>query len=150
MAYYAARSDIEDVFGVDNVAQWADLDNDQDPNKISARIDRALQWATGEIDSYLRRGPYDVPVVDSNNQTPQVIKSICADLAGVWLYESRGIDDFNPETGRVVHRLEWVRQRAYRALRELLSGVRRINAVGVDTYYPAVVTDEEDSNETTN
>ena len=43
---YCERTDIEDVFGIGNVASWADLDNDKSPVKIKARIERAIAKAS--------------------------------------------------------------------------------------------------------
>ena len=44
---YSVRSDVEMIFGVTNVAAWADLDNDKDPAKIQARIDAIRELGVG-------------------------------------------------------------------------------------------------------
>ena len=78
---YCQRSDVEDIFGVANVARWADLDNDQDATKIANRISRAIVWATAEMEDRLRNGPYQVPLTG----TSATVVDLCAKLAGVWL-----------------------------------------------------------------
>ncbi len=121
---YCQRSDVEDVFGVVNVARWADLDNDQDATKIANRINRAIVWATAEMEDRLRNGPYQVPLTG----TSATVVDLCAKLAGVWLYESRGTQDFNTETGQPYHRLQYARQYVETALAEIRAGKRRLDA----------------------
>jgi hypothetical protein len=125
---YAVKADLEQVFGAKNINQWADLDNDCDAEKIEDRISAAIAYAENEVDSKLRRHIYEIPVTDGESGTPREIVDVVANLAGVWLYENRGVQDFNPETGRSVHRLEFNRQRAEKTLREILAGIRTLDA----------------------
>lgn len=136
---YCTRSDIEDLFGPLNVAKWADLDNSQVAAAIAARIERAIAVATARIDDRLRGGPYVLPISGS----PATLVNLCAQLAGVWLYESRGAQDFSPETGLPVHRLRWHVEQAEKTLREILSGVVRLDAAETrkGTTAPMVVND---------
>jgi len=115
---YAARSDVEDVFGVSNVSTWADLDNDEDSDKITARITRALTWAEAYIDGRLLNGPYGIPF----SSAPTVITDATATFAGVWLYEGRGVDDYDASKGKQSHNLQWHRQRAEDVLNKVLDG----------------------------
>lgn len=115
---YCERSDIEDVYGAKNIEAWADLDNDRDAGKIAARVSRALKYAMTEINDVLRSGLYAVPFTAP---VPRAIVDISALLAGVWLYENRGTKDFNPDTGRAVHRYEMQRKRAVIALKNIAS-----------------------------
>ena len=136
---YCTRDDIEDLFGPLNVAKWADLDNSQVAETIAARIERAIAVATDRIDSRLRNGPYRLPV--SNPQ--ETLVNLCAQLAGVWLYESRGVQDFSPETGLPMHRLRWHVEKAEETINDLLSGKLRLESatVGTGTTAPIVVND---------
>ena len=127
VTYYCERSDVEAVYGLSNVAKWADLDNDGDTEKIEARITKALAWAQEEIDSYFRGGRYALPLV-KDDDPPMIILDVAAELAGVWLYENRGVVDFSPESGQPVHRLSWNRKRAYAKIKEIVSGQRVIDA----------------------
>ena len=139
MADYCTRSDIEDLFGVVNVAKWADLDNDADATKIAARIARAITGASASIDDRLRDSLYVLPITGS----PSTLVNLCASLAGVWLYECRGSQDMNEVTGQPMHRLSWHRNRAEQTLRELKAGTIRLDAttVGSGTTAPMVVKD---------
>lgn len=122
---YCTQQDVKDLFGNNNVVKWADLDNDQDATKISDRIDRAIAWADNEIDSLLRQSVYAIPFVAP---VPLDIKNVSATLAGVNLYENRGIQDFDPETGKAVHRLIYHKERAYKTIRQILARQRHLDA----------------------
>jgi phage gp36-like protein len=121
---YCQQSDIENVFGAANIAKWADMDNTGDPVEIASRIAAAIAWATAEIEDRLRGGPYLIPLT----ATPPTIVNLCAQLAGVWLYESRGVQEFNVETGEPCHRLQWNRRAAETALAEIRAGKRRLDS----------------------
>jgi len=137
MADYCTRSDIEDLFGSVNVVQWADMDNGQDADTITARIARAIAVCSARIDDRLRGGPYTLPILGD----PATLVNLCASLAGVWLYESRGVQDYSPEGGFPVHRLRWFSEQAEKTLRDLRSGVLRLDAAlqGYGTTAPMVV-----------
>jgi len=122
---YAARTDIEQIYGADNVSKWADLDNDENPTTITTRINRSLTFATNEINDTLRGGRYVLPITDLSAAVTLV--DLCATMAGVWLYESRGVEDFDPETGRSVHKLVFMRDRAKKKLEAI-----RANRIQLD------------------
>jgi phage gp36-like protein len=88
--YYASRSDLENLFGRDNIAIWSQLDNDStlpDPRRIGA----ALAYADAEIDNVFRGGPYLVPLVVSAARP--TVQRWAAVIAGAWLYTNRGQRD---------------------------------------------------------
>lgn len=91
---YAAQSDIEDIFGVTNVAVWSQLDPTQPPVTADTdRIQTALNYADARIISFFRNyGNYSIPLAPQNNDVLLVTRWD-ATLAGVWLYESRGLRD---------------------------------------------------------
>lgn len=128
---YCEKQDVYDMFGQVNVSKWADLDNDKDSEKIDARIDRAINWGESEVESLLRRSVYDLPITNVQDEVPAEITHITASLAGVYLYENRGIQDFNPETGQVVHRLAYIKDRAMKMIRQILAGQRDLDATKV-------------------
>ena len=115
---YCTRSDISDIFGTNNVTTWADLDSDADADNIAAHIARAIVWATTEINDRLRGGPYEIPLSAS-----ATIVDLCATLAGLWLYRSRGTDD---ETEVDKYRWHW--ERCEKTLSEIRGGKRRLDA----------------------
>jgi len=96
-ATYAAQSDIEDIFGVTNVATWSQLDPTQPPGTPDTeRIQRALDFACSKIESFFRNyGNYTTPLTPQNDDV-NLVTRWAATLAGVWLYESRGQRDDNP------------------------------------------------------
>ncbi|HQU42388.1 MAG TPA: DUF1320 family protein [Pirellulales bacterium] len=129
--YYCQRSDIEAVFGPANVAKWADIENNGDPVAIAARVASAIAWATEEINDKLRGGPYVIPLAGGTvgPALPVTVVDLSANLAGVWLYESRGVQDFSEETGTPYHRLQWNRKRSYDALAEIRANKRQIDCL---------------------
>lgn len=139
---YCAKADIEAQFGPRNVEKWADIDNDGDADHIAARIAWAIATADGEIDDRLRGSFYYVPIVGYDG-VPQAIKSMSVARAGVLLYDSRGIQDFDPDSGRALHRLEFFVKSFEVTVNGILSGRRKLNAVlTVTSRAPEVVTDD--------
>lgn len=117
---YCSRSDINDIFGSTNVTKWADLDNDADAAEITSRIARAIVWGTTEINDRLRGGPYTIPLPITAAAT---IVDLCATLAGVWLYRSRGVDDESE-----IDKYKWHWDRVEKTLSEIRGGKRRLDA----------------------
>lgn len=120
---YCARADIEAIYGTTNVATWGDLDADGDTDKITARITWAIESASNELEDRLRGGPLEVPI----SPVPQTILELTAYLAGVILYEARGVTDFESETGTPYHRLQWHRDRVDKVITQILSGQRKMS-----------------------
>lgn len=126
---YCVRSDIEDRFGVDNVSTWSDLDNDEDSGKITARIARAIVVAEDMINTLLRGGVYSVPF----SSVPVMVVDVCAVLAGVWLYDARGVADYDAESGTAQHKLHFQRDAAIDKLMQMRTGDLDVNVAKVDT-----------------
>ena len=87
MTPYCDRGDLETIFGVNNVARWADLDNDESELVISRRIEWACQWATEFVNSRLQYGHYAVPF----SPVPTLIRDLTAMYAGITLYDGRQV-----------------------------------------------------------
>jgi len=98
MANYITQADVEAEFGAELVDQWADIDNDEDAGKISARKDSAILIAETEVDALFRSGPYIVPLAPSSAVDGH-IKSLIAQKAGLWLESTRGRSDRSPDAG---------------------------------------------------
>jgi len=135
---YSVRTDLDNVFGKNNIDSWADLDADEDAAKITARIAAAIVTADDMIDSCMRNGPYPLPLVDQAAATPIVIRDVSSKLAGVWLYEARGVIDMTPD-GIAVHRLQWHKRSAKDILRDLIAGKLRLDSVTVESFAPEVI-----------
>ncbi len=125
---YCAQSNVEDVFGIENVKQWSDLDGSGSAD--TARITRACDVASEMIDDALRTTNHKIPHVkksDSDNPSDTIV-NLAATFAGIWLYEARGVQDYNPSTGAIVHRLEFIRQRAEAMLEDIRTGKLMLDA----------------------
>jgi len=83
MGDYIAKSNIEDVFGIDNVAAWSDLTGAGVVD--NARVTLAITYAEGIINDSFRFGRYAIPF----SPVPVVLADWCAKLAGVWLFFAR-------------------------------------------------------------
>lgn len=126
---YSTDSDIEAIFGAVNTTSWSDMDNDNDATKIANRKDRARVVAKARIDDVLRDTHYTVPVANQAGTTPVGIVELEARLAGIWLYENRGVIDFHPQSGSPYHRLSFVRRETKAALEEIRTGRRKLDAI---------------------
>ena len=91
---YSTQTDIENVFGQQNVKVWSDLDGDGTLD--STRVAASIAYADEFINSLLRGGVYAVPIGSSN----VLITNWSAVLAGAWLYRSRGLLD-SAETDKI-------------------------------------------------
>src|SRR5580700_3046280 len=91
---YSAQSDVEDIFGVTNVAIWSQLDPTQPPGTAdTTRIQRGIDEADARIISFFRNfGNYITPLIPQGTDVC-VVTRWSATLAGIWLYDSRGQRD---------------------------------------------------------
>jgi len=121
---YAARSDIESEFGVNEVAKWADLDNDGNTTSITNRITARLADAEDAVDNALRGGAYTVPFAT----VPTTITRATAILAGVMLFESRGhATDDQDDMNFPRHRLAQLEAYARRVLACIRAGITTLD-----------------------
>jgi hypothetical protein len=125
---YCTQANIETVYGATNVGRWADIDNDGDAGTKSTRITYAIDVASEEIDDVLRTMAVRVPVVTSAGATPKTIEHLAAVLAGLWLYEARGAEDYN-RNGEIRHGHAWRREWVDQYLEDIKSGKRKLNDV---------------------
>lgn len=137
---YTTRANLEAMFGEESVEKWADVNGNGVAAHITARIAAALVYADGEINDLMRCTLYALPlVVRDTSIVPPTIVDVANRLAGVWLYEGRGVRDIDPD-GKPVHMLMWHKDEAYKKLREIASGVRHLDSVMSATPVPQVVT----------
>lgn len=94
---YAVKTDVEARFGVDNVASWSNLDND-DAATSDARVDTAISVAEARINDRFRKSRYSVPLQSGGGAVPAVVTDWAATLAGVWLQMSRSMLQDNVES----------------------------------------------------
>ena len=91
---YSQQSDVENIFGVTNVAMWSQLDPTQPPGTAdTARIQQAICDADSRIVSFFRNyGNYVTPLVPQGTDV-NLVARWSATLAGIWLYDNRGQRD---------------------------------------------------------
>jgi hypothetical protein len=122
---YAAQSDVESQFGIDNVRTWSQLDNSLTSADVS-RIQAALDYADAKIIStFANFGNYVTPLAPIADGIALVTRW-AAVIAGAWLYQSRGLRDNDPVGDHIaglkaIVEMEMLR---YRAI-EKLNAARR-------------------------
>ena len=120
---YATQSDIENRFGVDNVAQWSNLENESTTTD-TARIAEAIAFADQEIDDRFIDSAYVVPLSASGTNGLRPVTGWAAALAGAWLFQSRLM------RGNAAGNAETVMFQRRAALEEMdlyLAGCRRLS-----------------------
>ncbi len=125
---YASEAEIKQIFGSTNVDKWSDLDDDANASNMAARIAVAVLVADDQIDDAARGMPYRIPLANAAGSTPRTIINLAATIAGLWLYEARGTNDYHPQTGVPSHRLAWKALEVRRTLRDIRTGIRKIDA----------------------
>jgi len=126
---YCEDADVDKVFGASNVTVWADVDNDQDADKMTARKLWARTVASDEVDDILTRpGTYMAPLKNQAGTVPNSIIHIAAVLSGGWLYEWMGIQDVD-SAGNPIHRLTPLLKWARDKLERIRDGTEKIDAV---------------------
>ena len=131
-----SRAGMELVFGADNIAKWADVDNNDDQDVISARITWALGLADTDINTELRNSRYDTPLTEPTDSKVVWIADV---FAGVHLYESRGITDADENES---HQLKPMHDKAMKALMRIVAGAIDITVKPVKADYPQVIVDD--------
>lgn len=129
---YCDRANIEMIYGTTNVRKWADIENNGEEDHIEDRIDWACQTATTRMNDRLREGTYPVPF---ESPYPEQVIEMTARLAGVLLYDSRGITDMGADD-EPAHQLSPHRKMVNDFIRLILS--KRITFEGLisATNYP--------------
>lgn len=95
---YSTQTDLEDVFGRDNIRTWSNLDQN-DETVDTARITKAITWADRQIDNTFRRSKYAVPLISVDGNDLVEVTDWSARLAGQWLkYSHAGGEIFDEDT----------------------------------------------------
>ena len=129
MGTYISKADVDAIFGLDNVAVWSNLDND-DAQANLARVNSAIDDAERHFEDRMRSSRYAVPFVGTLN----VIKRAMARLAGAMLYEARGSTDEGEDD-----RMQGHRDGAEDVINRLLSGRMVMDAADSGTHPTAPV-----------
>jgi len=125
MSSYCAQSNIETVYGTDNVADWAAIDSN---TSSPTRIAYAISVCSEELDDVARCVGYAIPLQTEAGATPTSVQHWTAVAAGLWLYESRGAQDYD-QAGLPRHGHAWRRVWKDNFLERLRDGKIRLDAV---------------------
>lgn len=128
------RSDLNNVFGSDNVSAWADLNNNGTNAEILARIEWAAGLALADVRSRIATLSYKWDEVSADAQVvhAQVLK------AGLLLYGNRAVsDEENRPNPMRVHAREYEN-----FFKDLSVGKVALTAERTCRPYPAVVPNE--------
>jgi hypothetical protein len=124
MPNYATQSDIEDIFGPENVAAWSRYESPPPTGSTdTTRVASALALADAEINAHFTGGPYALPLVCAVCQP--VVTYWAAVLAGVWLYGSRAGTSYIDYAG---NRYLALRNAVYQDMDAYKAGVKRLDA----------------------
>jgi len=120
---YIARSHLEAIFGVDNIAEWANLENADPAVEGDDRIASAILWAEAWFTGRMRDGPYKLPISTTSTEDNEIIIHIIATFAGCWLYSNRGL-----EADEATDRIEKLTKAADDRIDRLLNGEIKLMA----------------------
>lgn len=140
---WTSRTEMELLFGPENIRQWADLNNENDAEHIADRIDWAAENATAEARELLNDSPVDL---DNLTEAPLTLRMNVSRMGGVLLYESRGVKDTDSEEGN--HKLLYHKKEAAKYFQKVRAGSIRIGrsatmVPGVIPYTSADGTDDD-------
>lgn len=96
--HYSSRGALEDEFGIQNIAQWADKENAGNPDIIARVIESALQWADDEINNNFADSRYATPF----NPVPSRVEDWATIFAANKLYRGRGLAEDDLMGGKLV------------------------------------------------
>ena len=142
MGTYISQSNVEDVFGTTNVALWSQL-SPSSSTADTARIASAIAYAEEYVENRFRGSRYAVPFSGSSTQ----LIDWMAKLAGVWLYESRGLRDTAAAGTDDANRVRIHKRLVDNEIKGVLMGSARLNlgsATGRQPTAPVVVAGESD------
>lgn len=132
---YATRADIENRFGKSAVKKWASMEGSTSLADVTAKITTALADAETEVDDALRGGPYAIPFTS----IPGRITALTARLAGVILYEARGVEleDESDDAETIANH----RKQIMETLRKIKHGGIQLSVAIAHKMHPEVITE---------
>jgi hypothetical protein len=137
---YTNSHNVEQQYGIDNVHKWCAIDDTDEAVDYGRRMYAAIAAAESEMDDSLRSSAYTIPFTAP---IPAVVTEIATALAGVRMYEARGVTDFDPESGQPQHRLHFQKKEAWKRLAMIKAGQLRLDA-DATVRYPEVAENAED------
>jgi len=132
---YTDSSRIEQKFGADNLHLWLALDDSDEPVDYSFREWSLISDAERYIDERLKGSFIGGAFTDT---IPGVITQLATELAGVLMYENRGVIDTNAITGQAEHKYRFIRNRVEDQLRQIKYGKLLISDTLTPTRSPSI------------
>lgn len=130
---YSTRADSNQIFGKQNVDRWADIQNLEKDEEITARINWAITEAYNQINARLSGCRYTVPF---ETTIDPVIVTLSARLVGVLLYDLRKLVD-SPDFDE----MGWHRVIVERTYKQIHGGqLRLVNYTQTSVEYPQAIT----------
>ncbi len=126
MGTYIGQTDVENVFGEDNIETWSDIDNSGSTD--TTRVTVAIAFAESDVEDRFRGGDYAIPF----SSAVQALKDFMSKIAGLWLYESRprhSSDDNNEYYSKMKEQIEM-------DIEAYTSGQRRLDITRSETGTP--------------
>ena len=123
---YTDSTKIGQRFGEDNQHLWLSnaIDDGDEPVDYARRAYQFIVDAEAELDAML----LGVYVSGAFEETiPPTIVRLATDMAGVAMYEARGVDDINAETGEAFHRLRYTKKNCEATIRKIKLGLMTIS-----------------------
>lgn len=129
---YSTREDSNQIFGKQNIDRWADMQNLEKDQEITARITWAITEAYNQINARLSGCRYAVPFVTTIDP---IIVTLSARLVGVLLYDLRKLVD-SPEFDE----MGWHRVIVERTYKQIHGGqLSLINYTRLSVSYPQAI-----------
>jgi len=132
---YTDSTRIELMFGGDNVHKWLALNDRDSPIDYALREYQIIKDAEQWIDDRLKGSFISEAFTED---IPAIIQQIATEIAGVMMYEARGITDTNPVTGAPQHKYRFIRDRAEARLKDLKYGKIKVATSASRTSHPEI------------
>lgn len=121
---YTDSTKVSARFGVDNLHLWlcAVGDDQEEPVDYAVRAWQFIDEAEKEIDRRVNGYFVDTEYGLNNAVVPSVIVDIATKLAGIKMYEWRGVDDVDPDTNQRQHRLRAEQRDVDKTIKKIAMG----------------------------
>lgn len=132
--HYGSRAGIEDIYGVVNVFEYANIDSDGNTTTIANRIDRAETSAKTWINEAFANARPSITPPTVGQPYYSSLTDIENEYAGVLLYQSRGMRDGVADADGVM------KDHEQRAKDRLAAIIKRLTNAGTFTFLDQVQT----------
>ena len=96
------RDTLDELFGRTNISMWADLDNEKNAYDINERVTKAIARAQDDLVTRTNQRPITTYIAQA------AVEEVIATLAGIRLYNNRGLAPLDGAKTPVDHRVKYV------------------------------------------